>query len=189
MEPKEPPSGAQECADAPHVHNAAERTPQRQEATAPEDASRDQPTGEDAKSERPQDVGNSVAARTVPGTSSSGVAKRPVASSPLKPVTNAAQPLGKDAKRSSTEQGPPLKRPKAASAPAQQRAREAQPKAPVDLIERLKEYVELCGGTLEDGWSVDVRTSPCIRHSPRAVLKLASAGYQIHAGMSSVPAT
>lgn len=98
-----------------------------------------------------------------PSSGQSNPAKRPVPPSPLKPVNKDAKVLAMDAKAvaASPDAGPPLKRPRAVGSPARERtSREgnASPaKTPTDLMEKLKEYVQLCGGSLEDGWSVDVR--------------------------------
>lgn len=159
--------------DAAPAGNVSSSPQRGQQSQAPEDAfkHRLKPTGQISSLTRashpPEGVDNHGPAG--PSTANRNLAKRPVSSSPLKPVNKPAQPMKSDAGPLATppDAGPPLKRPRAvASSTSKERPpREgvASPmKTPADLMERLKEYVELCGGTLDDGWSVDV----CSAFSP-----------------------
>lgn len=104
-----------------------------------------------------------------PSDANSNLAKRPPPSTPLKPVNKSAHALKSNAGQSGTppDAGPPLKRPRAVASPMSKerppREGVASPmKTPAGLMDGLKEYVELCGGALNDGWSVDVCSAlPC----------------------------
>lgn len=100
-------------------------------------------------------------------------AKRPAPPSPLKQINKGKLISQQDAGHvGPSDEAPPMKRLRAdTSPPARPRPSQdptASPmKTPADLMQRLSEYVETCGGSLGEGWSVDVCSPTAIHEMPQ----------------------